>query len=88
MAGSPNRAEAIPRRCPIPSEKPPARLEATLVRPDQVEDLLGAAPVDPVGQGQAAEVIAGAAAGMERLGVEQGADLEERAGDAGRKAVR
>ena len=33
MAGSPRRAEAIPRRCPIPSENPPARLEATAVEP-------------------------------------------------------
>ena len=33
MAGSPRRAEASPRRCPIPSENPPARLAATAVRP-------------------------------------------------------
>ena len=33
MAGSPSIAEAIPRRCPIPNENPPARLLATLVRP-------------------------------------------------------
>ena len=33
MAGSPNKAAASPRRCPIPSENPPARLDATAVRP-------------------------------------------------------
>ena len=45
---------------------------------DEIEDLLGATRVDPVGEGQAAEVVEGAAAGVEGLGVEERADLEER----------
>jgi hypothetical protein len=52
-------------------------LAATAVRPDQVKDPVDAALVDPVGQGQAAQVVAGAAAGMEGLGIQEGADLEE-----------
>jgi hypothetical protein len=33
VAGSPSSAAAIPSRCPMPSEKPPTRRCATLLRP-------------------------------------------------------
>ena len=77
MAGSPSRAEAMPRRCPIPRENPPARLLATLVRPTISRTSSTRLSADPIRQGQTAEVVDGAAPGVERLGVQQGPDLVE-----------
>ena len=43
VRGSPSRAEAMPSRWPMPSEKPPTRLTGDLAEADHVDDLL-----DPV----------------------------------------
>ena len=45
--------------------------------PDQLEHLVDPAPADAVGLGQAQQVVVGAAAAVDGLGVEQGADLEQ-----------
>ena len=77
-AGSPSSAEAMPSRWPMPSDKPFARRLATLCRPTTAEHLVHPAAGDAVAAGQAQQVVAGPAAAVQRLGVEQGAHLAHR----------
>ena len=72
----------------MPSEKPPARLRATLVQADDVEHLVDPAARDAGGRGQAQQVVAGGPAGVHGLGVEQRADLPQRRGELGVRAGR
>ena len=62
----------------MPSENPPARLPADAGQPDQLEHLVDPPAVDAVGVGQPAQMVAGAAAGVDGLGLEQRADLVQR----------
>ena len=78
MAGIAQQGGGEPEALSHPEREPAGPLGGHRGEADQVEDLLDAALVDPVGQRQAAQMVGGAAAGMERFGVEQGADLEER----------
>ncbi len=94
--GSPSSAPAMPSRCRMPSENPPARRRAASARPDLLEHL-----VHPPG-GQAVvlrhpqQVVAGLPAGMYGARVEQRTDLAQRrtqvsvaaATDQGAAAVR
>ena len=73
----------MPRRWLMPSENFPARRLATEVKPHLVQDLVDPAERDVVGEGQPAQVVAGGASRVERLGVEQAADLAQRPGQLG-----
>jgi hypothetical protein len=61
----------------MPSEKRPARRPATLGQADQPEHLLDPGPRDGVAGRQRAQVGAGAAAGVERPGLQQRPDLAQ-----------
>ena len=68
----------MPSRCPMPSENFPARRSATAVEPDDVEHGVDPRRGDVVGLGQPAQVVPGAPARVEGLGVEQRAHLAQR----------
>ena len=64
----------------MPSEKVPTRFPATSLRPDHVEDLRHAATGDAVAVGQPLQVVGGAAAADDGLGVQQRPYRSERVG--------
>ena len=70
----------MPSRWFMPSEKVPTRLPATSLSPTSVEHFVHAAAVDAVAVGQPPEVVGGAAATDDGLGVQQRADRSERIG--------
>ena len=73
----------MPSRWLMPSEKVPTRFPATSLRPDHVEHFGHAAAVDAVAVGQPLEVVGGAAAADDGLGVEQRPDRSEWVGQLG-----
>ena len=88
ICGSPSSAAAMPSRCRMPSENPLVRLDGHVGQADQAEHLVHPAPADPVGLGQAEQVVAGGAAAVDRPGVQQRADLVHRGGQRRRTAGR
>ena len=62
----------------MPSEKPPTFLRATSAQAGHVDDLVHALLRDAVRGGHRQQVVVGAAAGVDGLGVEQRADLAQR----------
>ena len=77
-SGSPSSAAAMPSRWPMPSENFPARWRATDASPTRSSTSSTRPRRDVVGLGEHPQVVAGAAPGMDRLGLEEGADLVER----------
>ena len=80
VAGSPSSAAATPSRWPMPSEKPPTRLRATELEPDQLDHLVDAAARDPVRLREREQVVVAGAAGVDRARLKQRADLVQRRG--------
>ena len=80
VCGSPSSADAIPSRCPMPSENLPARLRATSLQADEVDQLVDAATRDAVRLREREQVVVGGAAGVHRARLEQRADLVQRRG--------
>ena len=60
VCGSPSSAAAMPSRCPMPSENPPARLPATAARPTISMTSSTRRAADAVVCGQRQQVVAGA----------------------------
>ena len=83
--GSPSSAAAMPRRCPMPSEKPLERFAATSCSPTTPSTSSTRRAGMPESWASAEQMAARAAAAVHRLGVEQRADL---AGGVGQLAVR
>ena len=69
--GSPSSASASPRRCAIPSEKPPAPARRDVCETDEAEHLVDPGVGDAVRRRAHPEVVAGRATGVHRLGVEE-----------------
>ena len=87
--GSPSSAAAMPSRCAMPSEKPPVRRRATLVEADELEHLVDAACAAGRCWPRArAGGRARAGPGWRGAGVEQRADLAQRARELGVAAAR
>ena len=78
--GSPSRAAAMPRRCPMPSEKVPDRLVATVCSPTSSSTSSTRRRGMSFVCGQGLQVVAGAAARVDGLGLQQGAHLAQRPG--------
>ena len=77
--GSPSSAAAMPSRWPMPSENFPARRPRGLGQPDDAEHLVHPATAgSPLLAASARQVAAGAAARVERPGLQQRAHLAQR----------
>ena len=71
----------------MPSEKPPVRLRATSLQPDQVQHLVHPAARQALGLGEEQQVVAGAAARVHGPGLEQRADRAQRLGQVARSGL-
>ena len=78
VAGSPSSAAAIPRRCPMPREKPPTRLRATLCSPTRSITSTTRQVGDAVGLRHGQQVVVRRSAGVDRARLEHRADLAQR----------
>jgi hypothetical protein len=67
-------AESLPH----PEGEPTGAAVGDVGEPDELEDVVDPAAVDAVGGGQPEQVVAGAAAGVDRSGLEEGADVTKR----------
>ena len=78
MAGITQQGGGQPEALSHPQREPAGPLGRHRGEADQIQDRVDAALVDAVGQRQAAQMVLGAAAGVERFGVQQRADFEQR----------
>ncbi len=80
--GSPSSAAAMPSRCRMPSEKPPARRRATAPQAGLLDHLVDPPAGQALRVGQPQQVVAGGPAGLQRAGVQQRPDVAQRAPQA------
>ncbi|CAM5693510.1 hypothetical protein SVIOM74S_04751 [Streptomyces violarus] len=73
----------MPRRCPMPREKPLDAAVGDVGQAGEAEDLFDSCAGDAVRVGEGAQVVVGGAAGVDRAGLQQGTDLREGRGVGG-----
>ena len=76
--GSPSSAAAMPSRCRMPRENPPALRRIAGLQPGLLDHLVDPLGVQALGVGQPQQVVAGAAARLQRGGVQQRPDMAQR----------
>ena len=80
VCGSPISADAIPSRWPMPSENLPARLRATSLKADEIDQLVDAGSGDAVRLREGEQMVVGGAARVDRPRFQERAHLVQRRG--------